>query len=44
MVQNAWPNEVFQGIARGTLWVSAAFTIVSGLDYMRRGVDLFRAR
>jgi len=44
MVQNAWPNEVFQGIARATLWVSVAFTIASGVDYMRRGVDLFRAR
>jgi cardiolipin synthase len=44
MVQNAWPNEVFLGIARAMLWVSAAFTIASGVDYTWRGVHLFRAR
>jgi cardiolipin synthase (CMP-forming) len=44
MTQNAWPNPVFEGIARAMLWVCVAFAIASGIDYTWRGVHLFRTR
>jgi cardiolipin synthase len=44
MVRDAWPTAVFVAISSAMLWVCATFTIASGLDYARRGVQLFRAR
>ena len=44
MTQNAWPRPAFQGIARALLWISAAFTAASGVDYARRGIYLLRPR
>jgi cardiolipin synthase len=44
MVRNALPIPVLVAISDATLWVCVAFTLVSGLDYIRRGVHLIRAR
>jgi cardiolipin synthase len=44
MTRNAWPNRVLVPIADATLWVCVAFTVASGLDYIRRGVHLLQAR
>jgi len=44
MVRNAWPVDVLSAIATAMLWICTTFTILSGLDYARRGVQLFRAR
>jgi len=41
MVRDAWPLPVLVAISSAMLWVCIAFTIVSGLDYTRRGVRLF---
>jgi len=44
MTRDAWPGPVLDAIAAAMLYVCSVFTIVSGLDYLRRGVHLFRAR
>jgi cardiolipin synthase len=44
MVRDAWPAAVFIAISSAMLWVCATFTLVSGVDYGRRGMHLFRAR
>ncbi|HXA50950.1 MAG TPA: CDP-alcohol phosphatidyltransferase family protein [Candidatus Acidoferrum sp.] len=44
MVRDAWPAPVFIAISSAMLWVCATFTVISGLDYARRGTQLFRAR
>ncbi|HXB67931.1 MAG TPA: CDP-alcohol phosphatidyltransferase family protein [Candidatus Acidoferrales bacterium] len=49
MVRNIWmarniPNvPVLHALSSAMLWVCAGFTIWSGLDYTRRGVQLIRA-
>lgn len=44
MVRDAWPAPVFVAIASAMLWVCVLFTVLSGLDYMQRGIHLFRVR
>jgi cardiolipin synthase len=44
VVRNAWPAPVFLLISSAMLWVCAAFTIASGLDYARRIPQLIHAR
>lgn len=44
MVRDAWPAPVFVAIASAMLWVCVLFTVRSGLDYMQRGIHLFRVR
>jgi cardiolipin synthase len=44
MVRDAWPTSIFIAISSAILWVCATFTVISGLDYARRGIQLFRAR
>jgi cardiolipin synthase len=44
LVRDAWPAPVFDRISYAMLWVCVTFTLISGLDYASRGVQLFRAR
>ena len=44
MVRDAWPAPFFVAFSSATLWVCTTFTVASGLDYVRRGMHLFRAR
>ena len=44
MTRNAWPTPVLDAISYVMLWICAAFTIASGLDYTWRGMHLIRAR
>src|SRR5258708_5767131 len=44
MVRDAWPAPVFIAISSAMLWVCATFTVISGLDYARLGMQLFRKR
>ena len=44
MTRNAWPVPVLDAISSVMLWVCAAFTIASGLDYTWRGLHLIRAQ
>jgi cardiolipin synthase len=43
MTRNAWPGPVLDSISSAMLWICAACTIASGLDYAWRGVHLARA-
>jgi cardiolipin synthase len=44
MIRDAWPLTALVSISSAMLWICTAFTIVSGLDYCRRGVHLMAAR
>ena len=44
MTRNAWPGPVLHAISSAMLWVCAACTAASGLDYTWRGMHLVRAR
>lgn len=44
MTRNVWPGAVLDAIASAMLYICTAFTVASGLDYLRRGMHLFRAR
>jgi cardiolipin synthase (CMP-forming) len=43
MVRNAWPGVGQDAAAQLALWLSAGFTLVSGLDYVRRAAGMLRA-
>src|ERR1044071_7562410 len=40
MTRNAWPGPVLDAISSAMLWICAACTVASGLDYTWRGVHL----
>ena len=44
MTRNVANFPALDAISSAMLWVCAAFTIWSGVDYTRRGVQLLRAR
>jgi cardiolipin synthase len=44
MVRNAWPTPVLNGLAQLSIWLSGGFTLTSGLDYIRLGIKMVRAK
>ena len=44
LVRNLWNAPVWDALSSAMLWVCAAFTVWSGLDYTRRGMQLISAR
>jgi phosphatidylglycerophosphate synthase len=43
MARNILNLPVLDALATAMLWVCAVFTVWSGLDYARRGIQLMRA-